>query len=139
MVAVDFVVRALAFNVAWRLREPISLATHFRARSQVNMAIPKKAAPRKPERKCKDAGLLVPVIDRNRCEGKAECVRVCPYSVFEIVQLSNEQRASLSFLGRLKSAMHGHRQAFAIRADQCHACSLCVAACPEQAITLARF
>jgi len=26
-----------------------------------------------------------------------------------------------------------------VRAESCHACGLCVAACPEKAITLARF
>jgi len=87
---------------------------------------------------CKEAGLLAPVIDRNRCEGKEDCVRVCPYNVFAIAQLSNEQRAELSFVGRLKAFAHGGRQAFAVRAEQCHACGLCVTACPEKAIKLAR-
>ena len=32
---------------------------------------------------CKEAGRLVPVIDRHRCEGKEDCVRVCPYHVFK--------------------------------------------------------
>jgi ferredoxin len=26
-------------------------------------------------------GKLAPFVDRNRCEGKADCVRVCPYDV----------------------------------------------------------
>jgi ferredoxin len=34
---------------------------------------------------CRDSsGRVVPVVDRNRCEGKEECVRVCPYGVFSI-------------------------------------------------------
>ena len=34
---------------------------------------------------CKQApGAFVPVIDRNRCEGKADCVRVCPVGVFAV-------------------------------------------------------
>lgn len=88
---------------------------------------------------CKQpAGAVAPVIDRNRCEGKEDCVRVCPYDVFEIRKLGAEERAGLSFLGRIKASAHGNRQAFAVRADQCHACGLCVSACPEHAIRLAK-
>lgn len=87
---------------------------------------------------CKDVGVLVPVIDRNKCEGKADCVRVCPYDVFEIGTLDAEQRRALSFGGRVKGFFHRYRQAFAVKADACHACGECVKACPEHAITLAR-
>ena len=87
---------------------------------------------------CKQANLLQPVIDRNRCEGKEDCLRVCPYNVFEMAQLTAEQRGALSFVGRVKGYFHGYRQAFAVRADQCHACGQCVSACPEKAIKLAR-
>jgi 4Fe-4S ferredoxin len=88
---------------------------------------------------CKqDAGVIAPRIDRNRCEGKEDCVRVCPYEVFEIRVLKPDERAALPFVPRLKMLFHGNRQAFAVRADQCHACGLCVAACPEKAITLVR-
>jgi 4Fe-4S ferredoxin len=70
-------------------------------------------------------------------------VRVCPYEVFEIGTLPPAERATLSFKGRLKGFAHGYRQAFAVRADAvraelCHSCGLCVTACPERAITLAR-
>jgi 4Fe-4S ferredoxin len=85
---------------------------------------------------CKQPGLLIPVIDRNRCEGKEDCVRVCPYNVFEIGKLDPEARRALSFGGRLRAFAHGYRQAFAVHADQCHACGLCVTACPEHAIKL---
>jgi 4Fe-4S ferredoxin len=84
------------------------------------------------------AGAMVPVIDRNRCEGKEDCVAACPYQVFEIAKLTVGDRAALSFVGRLKAMAHGNRQAFAVRADQCHGCGLCVVACPEKAIKLAR-
>ena len=88
---------------------------------------------------CKpQAGLLKPVIDHNRCEGKEDCLRVCPYHVFELRPLTAEEKAQRSFFARIKIAVHGGKQAFAVHADACHACGLCVQACPEKAIKLAR-
>ena len=88
---------------------------------------------------CKQApGAFRPVIDRNRCEGKSDCVKACPYEVFTVAVLPAEQRKGLTFPGRLKGAAHGWKQALTPNAEACHACGLCVAACPEQAITLAR-
>ena len=84
-------------------------------------------------------GKVAPVIDRNRCEAKEDCVRVCPYDVFEVHALGPAEKATMSWLGRLKAFAHRNRQAFAVRAQDCHACQLCVAACPEQAISLAAF
>jgi NAD-dependent dihydropyrimidine dehydrogenase PreA subunit len=84
-------------------------------------------------------GRVAPVVDRNRCEAKAECVSVCPYDVFEIRPLAPAERAALSLRGRLKAFVHGHRQAWVARPDDCHACQLCIAACPEQALRLAPF
>jgi 4Fe-4S ferredoxin len=83
-------------------------------------------------------GTVAPRVDRNRCEGKEDCVRVCPYSVFEIRTLGADERRALSFAGRLKAWAHGNRQAYAVRAGDCHGCGLCVTACPEHAIRLER-
>jgi len=42
---------------------------------------------------CKQgAGIFAPIINRNRCEGKEDCVEVCPYDVFEMRKLSPEIR-----------------------------------------------
>jgi 4Fe-4S ferredoxin len=82
------------------------------------------------------SGAVVPVIDRNRCEGKSACVEVCPYRVFELRILEPHDRAALSLVGRLKTWAHGGKQAYAVGSEDCHACGLCVAACPEQAIRL---
>jgi len=76
------------------------------------------------------------VVDARRCEAKAACVAVCPYDVFEVRRLTVDERAELSFLGKLKAWAHGNQRAFVVRAEACHACGLCVKACPEQAITL---
>jgi NAD-dependent dihydropyrimidine dehydrogenase PreA subunit len=78
----------------------------------------------------------VPVVDRNRCEAKEECVQVCPYGVFEMRVLTTEERAGVSLRGRLNLFVHRNRQAVVVAPDECHACGLCVAACPERAITL---
>jgi 4Fe-4S ferredoxin len=89
------------------------------------------------EAACKgQAGRVVPVIDRNRCEAKAGCVEVCPFKVFEIRSLAPSDKATLSFVGRMKAWAHGHRQAYVIRPDDCQACQRCVEACPEDAIRL---
>lgn len=81
-------------------------------------------------------GKVVPVIDRNRCEAKADCVRVCPYGVFEIRDLAPAVRAGLSMVGRLKAWAHGNKQAYVVRGELCQVCQMCVAACPERAIAL---
>ena len=91
-----------------------------------------------PVTDCKgEPGRVAPVVDRNRCEGKEDCVRVCPYDVFEMRKLAPEDRAGMSFLGKLKAFAHGNRQAYVVRAADCHACQLCIAACPEEALRLA--
>jgi len=92
---------------------------------------------RRPE-ECSDvAGRVAPVVDRDRCEGKADCVRVCPFDVFEIGTLTHEQRAQLGLFGRLKAWAHGNQQAFVVKPLDCHACQLCVRSCPEHALRLA--
>ncbi len=93
----------------------------------------------RPDPNCKHpAGAFAPVIDRNRCEAKEDCLRVCPYDVFEIAPLSAEDKRALTLVGKLKAWAHGGRQAFAVRASACHGCGRCVEACPEDAIRLAR-
>lgn len=84
----------------------------------------------------RDAGRVVPVVDRNRCEAKAGCVAVCPFGVFEIRDLAGSDRAALSLRGKLKAWAHGHRQAYVVRPQACQACRLCLQACPEGALSL---
>ncbi len=82
-------------------------------------------------------GKVAPVVDRNRCEAKNDCVEVCPYDVFEIRDLSPEDPSALSLFGRIKAWAHGNRQAFVVQPEACRACQLCIAACPEDALILA--
>jgi len=83
-----------------------------------------------------EPGKLRPVVDRARCEGKRECVAVCPYHVFEVRRIADADFARLSILGRLKSLAHRRQSAYTPRADACRSCGLCVTACPEKAIRL---
>ena len=83
-------------------------------------------------------GKVVPVVNRERCENKGPCVDVCPYGVFTIHALAEVDKRRLSWKGRVRLWAHGGQQAHASFAERCEGCGLCVAACPEKAITLQR-
>jgi NAD-dependent dihydropyrimidine dehydrogenase PreA subunit len=83
-------------------------------------------------------GTFVPLIDRNRCEGKGPCVDACPYDVLAMGVLSREDKAGLSLIGKLKAYAHGNQQVFLIAPDLCRACGACVRVCPEHALSLTR-
>jgi 4Fe-4S ferredoxin len=52
--------------------------------------------------------------------------------------LSDADKTAMPFFSRFKARIHGNRQAFAVRANDCQACGDCITACPEKAITLMR-
>jgi 4Fe-4S ferredoxin len=97
------------------------------------------ADPARPGEKCKAApGTWIPVVDRSRCEGKKDCVEVCPYSVFEVRRIDDAEYRALPLLARLKVRVHGMKTSYTPGAADCHACGLCVVVCPEDAVTLRR-
>jgi len=94
----------------------------------------------RPGSDCKSPpGQVRPVVNPARCEGKADCVAVCPYDVFEIGRLSDDVYRAQPFFTRIKLTVHGRKTAHIPKADQCRACGLCVVACPERAISLIEF
>jgi NAD-dependent dihydropyrimidine dehydrogenase PreA subunit len=83
-------------------------------------------------------GVIAPVVDLKRCEGKGDCKDVCPEHVFEIRRIDDVDYLSLGFMNRFKLRVHGMKVAYTPNADACRSCGLCVSACPERAIKLAR-
>jgi 4Fe-4S ferredoxin len=88
---------------------------------------------------CREPELMQPIIHLGKCEGAGDCAEVCPYDVFEIRKASEAERAGFNFKERIKSFVHRHKKGFVVKANQCHACGLCVKACPEKAIKLVRY
>ncbi len=95
--------------------------------------------PNRPGEKCNAApGAYRPIVNQAKCEGKNDCVEVCPYNVFEVRRIDDSDFAKLPMLAKLKSIVHGRKTAYTPNDDACLACGLCVVACPEGAIKLAR-
>jgi NAD-dependent dihydropyrimidine dehydrogenase PreA subunit len=82
--------------------------------------------------------MFAPIVNLKRCEGKGDCVTVCPENVFEVRRIDDADYQSLNTLQKFKQRVHGMKVAYTPNADACQACGLCVSACPEHAITLKR-
>jgi len=110
-----------------------------RGRSDDTLDKKRRAAahPDRPGVRCSaPPGSFAPVIDHGRCEGKRDCVDVCPNDVFEVRRIDDADYRDLGRLDRLKVRAHGMVTAYTPNADACRGCGLCVVACPEQAIML---
>ena len=70
-----------------------------------------------------EAGKLQPLVDLSDCGGKGKCVPVCPYDVFEMRQIVDEDRKQLNFKGRIKTFFNKEK-AYLKHPDMCHACGL---------------
>jgi NAD-dependent dihydropyrimidine dehydrogenase PreA subunit len=93
--------------------------------------------PERPGLECQaEPGRFMPLVERGRCEGKADCVEVCPYDVFEVGPIDELEYRALPVLSRLRVWAHGKQTALTPNAAACRACGLCVVACPEKAIHL---
>lgn len=88
---------------------------------------------------CKqEPGVMLPIVDLTRCEGKGDCVDVCPENVFWVQRIEPNEYRDLNLVHKLKLRVHGMQVAYTPNAQACRSCGLCVSACPEQAITLKR-
>ncbi len=77
-----------------------------------------------------DLDMAKVVVDPLRCEGKKDCVRVCPEAVFRMEKVPT----SLPVLVLVKVYVHGGKQALVHNEAACTACMKCIDACPERAI-----
>ena len=82
-------------------------------------------------------GKLMPLVNFNNCGAKEDCVAVCPYDVFEMRPITPEDKANLNIKGKIKTFFFKNK-AYLTDPSLCHACGLCVQACPEKAIKLTR-
>jgi 4Fe-4S ferredoxin len=59
--------------------------------------------PERPGEACKaEPGAWAPRVDRARCEGKSDCVEVCPYGVFEVGPIDEADYRAMPALVRFK-------------------------------------
>ena len=76
------------------------------------------AHPDRPGERCAaPAATYAPVIDHARCEGKRDCIDVCPNDVFEVRRIDEADYDALGRMARLKVRTHGMLSAYTPNAD----------------------
>jgi formate hydrogenlyase subunit 6/NADH:ubiquinone oxidoreductase subunit I len=73
-------------------------------------------------------------INKMACDGCGVCVAVCPNNVLTLKDISDEEIAALSFIGKLYVRMKGRTKSYVNDSSACIACSLCARKCHERAI-----
>jgi ferredoxin len=68
-----------------------------------------------------DPGVIGPLVELGRCEGKGDCVRVCPENVFQVRRIDAADYRTLNLLHKLKLRVHGMEVAYTPNADTCRA------------------
>ncbi len=84
-----------------------------------------------------EGGKLLPLVNFNNCGAKEDCVAICPYDVFEMHPIEKEDKANLNLKGKIKTFFFKNK-AYLTAPSLCHACGLCIQACPENAIKLTK-
>ncbi|GLR19839.1 4Fe-4S dicluster domain-containing protein [Portibacter lacus] len=85
-----------------------------------------------------EGGKLMPLVNFNSCGAKEDCVAICPYDVFEMRPITDDDKSKLNLKGKIKTFFFKNK-AYLTDPALCHACGLCVQACPENAIKLGKF
>jgi ferredoxin len=51
---------------------------------------------RRPGAQCKaQPNTFLPIVDHGKCEAKGDCIEVCPYDVFEVAEIAQEDYRGL--------------------------------------------
>ncbi|MDR3252581.1 MAG: 4Fe-4S dicluster domain-containing protein [Tannerella sp.] len=77
-------------------------------------------------------------INKLACDGCGACATICPNSVLVLKDISDEEIAALSFMGRLYVRLKGKTKSYVSDPDSCIACRRCEKICHERAIRVGR-
>ena len=69
--------------------------------------------PKCPGERCEaEPATWRPIVNRQRCAGKGDCVEVCPYGVFTVGTIDKDEARALPLFARLKVRLHGNKTVF---------------------------
>jgi NAD-dependent dihydropyrimidine dehydrogenase PreA subunit len=73
-------------------------------------------------------------INKLACDGCGVCIAICPNNVLVLKDISDEEIAALSFMGKLYVRLKGNTKSYVNDPNSCIACRLCEKKCHERAI-----